>query len=830
MKPEEPGQPVLLIEDNPGDARLINEMLDEEPKSAFRMRHADRLSRGLELLSQMDIELVLLDLSLPDSHGLETFSKVYAHSPKVPIIVLSGNDDQQLALYAVKSGAQDYLVKGKIDRELLLKAMQYSIERKRYQEELERQANYDALTGLPNRHLFHDRLKQAVFAQRSAKSIAVVFIDLDHFKVINDSLGHNFGDEVLRHVGERLMSAVRDGDTVARLGGDEFVLILSDQTREDVIFRTMRRLIGRVSDPITVGDRELNITCSAGISMYPQDGPDVQTLLKNADAAMYRAKAQGRNTFQFYTAEMNELANERLSMEQSLRRAIDRDELLLHYQPRLNLRTGEVDGVEALVRWQHPVRGLVLPDRFIPLAEETGLIVTGMSEHLELELTESMVMHDAENVIATMQGLKAIGVRLSVDDFGTGYSSLSYLKRLPLTALKIDGSFVRDITSGGPDEGLIAKAIISLGHSLHLKVIAEGVETAEHRKFLEDHECDEIQGYLVSRGQHDARADGDHFQRRRMGRGFPDREAIDHDIGEEAVGEAEEGQDEDAHRGQEWLRVAFLHVAAQHAGRSPQPESRPERGGGKDHDPERAREVEPFVAHRGAHERRGEAHEAHAERHPDEAPPRPRHRLLLQVAVGLEDQPRGTQQHVAAAEAGAHHDREGPECEARLEPGDVAPEHHALEERRGERAGPEEPVPQLAVPPFRLHAQLEGHAAQHQSHQHRDHRQVERGQYHSVGPRKSREQDADAQHEPGLVRIPEGPDRSDHHGLLGLACRGHEHSDSEVVAVKHHVGQHRKPHQHHENKREVHFLVQMTALRDHVQSAPFPAMCVSTIM
>ncbi len=549
MKTEVPGHAVLLIEDNPGDARLIREILAEESAVPFRLTHADRLSRGLELLAQDDVDLVLLDLSLPDSHGLDTFSKVYAHSPKVPIIVLSGNDDQQLALYAVKSGAQDYLVKGKIDRELLLKAIQYSIERKRYQEELERQANYDALTGLPNRHLFHDRLKQAVFAQRNTRSIAVVFIDLDHFKVINDSLGHNFGDEVLRHVGERLQSAVRDGDTVARLGGDEFVLILSDQTREDVIFRTMRRLIAKVSDPIVIGERELNITCSAGISLYPQDGPDVQTLLKNADAAMYRAKSQGRNTFQFFTAEMNELANERLSMEQSLRRAVERDELLLHYQPRVNLATGAVDGVEALVRWNHPVRGLVLPDRFIPLAEETGLIVpigewvlrtaceqgeawrragfrpvisvnlsarqlwggglvrlvgeviatTGMAEYLELELTESMVMHDAENVIATMQALKAIGVRLSVDDFGTGYSSLSYLKRLPLTALKIDGSFVRDITSGGPDEGLIAKAIISLAHSLHLKVVAEGVETEAHRAFLEAHDCDEIQGYLISR-------------------------------------------------------------------------------------------------------------------------------------------------------------------------------------------------------------------------------------------------------------------------------------------------------------------------------------------
>ena len=550
MKPEEPGLQVLLVEDNAGDARLIREMIADEPTEAqFRLKHVDRLSRGLESLSQKDVSLVLLDLSLPDSHGLDTFAKVFAHSPDVPIIVLSGNDDQQLALYAVKSGAQDYLVKGKIDSALLLKAMQYSVERKRYQRELERQANYDALTGLPNRHLFNDRLRQAVFAQRNPRSIAVVFIDLDHFKVINDSLGHNFGDEVLRHVGERLQAAVRDGDTVARLGGDEFVLILSDQTREEVIFRTMRRLITKVSEPIEIGERELNITCSAGISLYPQDGPDVQTLLKNADAAMYRAKSQGRNTFQFYTAEMNELANERLSMEQSLRRAIDRDELLLHYQPRVNLATGRVDAVEALVRWRHPERGLILPDRFIPLAEETGLIVpigewvlktacaqgrawhragfepvisvnlsarqlwggglvrfvgeviakTGMAELLELELTESMVMHDPENVVQTMQGLRAIGVRLSVDDFGTGYSSLSYLRRLPLNALKIDGSFVRDISSGEHDPGLIAKAIISLGHSLRLRVIAEGVETEEHRAFLVAHQCDEIQGYLVSK-------------------------------------------------------------------------------------------------------------------------------------------------------------------------------------------------------------------------------------------------------------------------------------------------------------------------------------------
>lgn len=417
--------------------------------------------------------------------------------------------------------------------------------------ELERQANFDTLTGLPNRHLLTDRLKRAVYVQRTPKSVAVVFMDLDHFKVINDSLGHNFGDEVLRHVGERLLAAVREGDTVARVGGDEFVLLLNDQSRENVIFRSMRRIIAKIGEPMIVDGREFKITCSAGISLYPQDGPDVQTLLKNADAAMYRAKSHGRNTFQFFTAEMNDVANERLSMEQSLRRALERQELLLHYQPRLNLRTGKVCAVEALVRWQHPERGLVLPDRFIPLAEETGLIVpigewvletacaqaakwvqtglppivmavnlsarqlwvpglvrtvgeiiakTGMSERLELELTESMVMHDAESVISMLEALKSIGVRASVDDFGTGYSSLSYLRRLPISTLKIDGSFIRDIqATGGQDDGVLAKAIISLGHSLHLNLVAEGVETQEQRDFLAANGCDEIQGYFYSR-------------------------------------------------------------------------------------------------------------------------------------------------------------------------------------------------------------------------------------------------------------------------------------------------------------------------------------------
>src|SRR6266850_2693319 len=368
-------QRVLLIEDNPGDVRLIREMLSEGDEQLFELDCVGRLAQGLEYLSTRDVGVVLLDLSLPDSYGFDTFLKVYAHSPKVPIIVLTGHDDRTVALSAVKTGAQDYLVKGKLDRELLLRSMQYSIERKRYQEQLEYQANYDALTGLPNRNLLRDRLRQSVFAQRFVRSIGVVFLDIDHFKFVNDSLGHNTGDKLLQRVAERLSQSVRDGDTVARLGGDEFILILNDQTGQEVIYRAMQRIISKVAEPINVDGQELMVTCSAGISLYPQDGPDVDTLLKNADAAMYRAKEKGRNNFQFYTAEMNERINERLKTETSLRRALERDEFELYYQPRINIRSGALVGCEALLRWQHLERGLLQPEHFIALAEVPGLIV-----------------------------------------------------------------------------------------------------------------------------------------------------------------------------------------------------------------------------------------------------------------------------------------------------------------------------------------------------------------------------------------------------------------------------------------------------------------------
>ncbi len=540
---------VLLIEDNPGDARLIREMIAEDPGAPFHLHCAERLAQGLEHLSAGGTGLVLLDLSLPDSFGLETFAKVYAHSPAVLIIVLTGNDDQTLALSAVKSGAQDYLIKGRLDRELLLRSMQYSIERKRYQVQLEHQANYDMLTGLPNRNLLHDRLRQAVYMQRAPRTVAVVFIDLDHFKFVNDSLGHSMGDKLLKGMAERLRSVLRDGDTVARLGGDEFVLILNDQADEEVIFRAMQRITAKLAEPIEIEGREMTLTCSAGISLYPQDGRDVDTLLKTADTAMYRAKEHGRSNFQFYTAEMNERVTERLAMESALRRAIERREFVLHYQQRVDLASGAMVGAEALVRWLHPEWGLVRPARFIPLAEETGLIVPigemvlreacrqarawldeGLKpgvvsvnlsarqfrqeglvrlvsrvleearldpRHLELELTESMVMHNVDAAVATLQGLKSLGVTLSVDDFGTGYSSLAYLRALPIDKLKIDRSFVRDIGAGDErDGGVLAQAIISLGHNLHLHVVAEGVETDAQVRFLRRHRCDEVQGFF----------------------------------------------------------------------------------------------------------------------------------------------------------------------------------------------------------------------------------------------------------------------------------------------------------------------------------------------
>ncbi|GEM_PF-1239169 len=424
-------------------------------------------------------------------------------------------------------------------------------ERKRYERELERQANYDGLTGLANRNLLTDRIQQAAaHSQRSRRQAAVLLMDLDRFKMINDSLGHNAGDSLLRAVAQRLAERVRQGDTVARLGGDEFVIVMEGLAREDDAVVSATKILEALRPPFTLAGREVFVTVSLGIALCPRNGEQPEPLLKNADAAMYQAKRLGGNGFKFFTEEMNTWAVQHLELETALRHALERGELELHYQPKVDLASGRISGAEALIRWRHPGMGLVSPGDFIPLAEETGLIVPigewvietacaqirawqdaglppiGVAVNLsarqfrepnlpeviaqalrlndlpprflELELTESMLMHDPEQAAATLHRLKALGLRLALDDFGTGYSSLGYLKRFPIDSLKIDRSFVRDITSD-PDDAAIARSVISLAHSMGLGVVAEGVETEGQLHYLRRHSCDELQGYYFSR-------------------------------------------------------------------------------------------------------------------------------------------------------------------------------------------------------------------------------------------------------------------------------------------------------------------------------------------
>jgi len=424
-------------------------------------------------------------------------------------------------------------------------------ERKQHDARLEYQASHDSLTGLPNRSLLRDRIEQAIAnAKRDGHLVAVVFVDLDHFKLINDSLGHHVGDRLLLEVADRLIACVRGHDSVARQGGDEFVLVLTEQHEENEILAVVSRLLEAISQPWVDEGQEYGLSCSVGISCFPQDGDDPDALLRCADAAMYKAKASGRSTYHFYTPELNQAISERLELENNLRHALERDEFRVYYQPRIEVASGRIIGAEALIRWDCPGKGIVPPDSFISIAEETGLIIpigqwilqeacrqnsawqraglppvsvsvnlspiqfrhAGLVESvadalaqagldpacLELELTESFVMHDAERINVAMQALKALGVDIAVDDFGTGYSSLSYLKRFPVDRLKVDKSFVRDIDSD-PDDAAIVRAIITLGHALGLKVVAEGVETQAHLEFLRQHGCDELQGYYFSR-------------------------------------------------------------------------------------------------------------------------------------------------------------------------------------------------------------------------------------------------------------------------------------------------------------------------------------------
>jgi diguanylate cyclase (GGDEF)-like protein/PAS domain S-box-containing protein len=676
-------QVVLLIEAEPGDAARILDELSSATDERFCVEWVTELSSGIERLCNGGVGAVVLDLTLPDSHGVETFDKLFQASPRVPILILSGADSVETARQAVKRGAEDYLVKHQADgyrlRQAVRKMMnrhamdaslvesevasvtldsieeavlrtdecgnvmylnrmaetmtgwpreealghpvadvfriidgisrarvrdaveivlhkdktrrvstnrincilvrrdgfEFGIENKvtpiHNQDgdvtgalvafhdvsaarakslEMSHLAQHDFLTDLPNRLLFNDRLTQAIsIAMRQSKQLAVLFLDIDQFKKINDSLGHGVGDKLLQSVAKRLVSCVRRADTVSRLGGDEYVILLSQVEHEQDAAFSARKILRALAAPHIIDNQSLDINASIGVSTYPSDGPDAETLISKADTAMYEAKKQRRNNYQFFRRDMDVRVEERRMLEGDLRSALGRNEFLLHYQPKLNLQTGQITGFEALIRWQHPRRGMVPPAQFIPIAEECGLILsigrwvlleackqarawidsglgavpvavnvsgaefedkdflsgvraaliaTGVGPaNLELELTESVLMRDAESSVRTLGALKAMGVTLAIDDFGTGYSSFTYLRRFPVDALKLDQSFVQEITEN-PGDATIVSAMINIGKGLNQRVIAEGVETRGQLKFLQSHGCGEGQGYYFS--------------------------------------------------------------------------------------------------------------------------------------------------------------------------------------------------------------------------------------------------------------------------------------------------------------------------------------------
>lgn len=673
---------LLLIEDNPGDARLLREMFNEQDSHITELTHAECMCDAEKHLQQRAFDLILLDLGLPDAQGMEAVRRAHQVAPRVPLVVLTGLDDESLATQALQEGAQDYLIKSQIDARGLLRALRYAVERKLTEEalfvekeraqvtlncigdavictdiagnitflnlvaermtgwsweeasarpmaevfrildatsrdttpnpmeravgqnrivhlpsncillrrdgfeipiedsvapihdregqatgavivfrdvsaaramalQMTHSAQHDFLTGLPNRMLLNDRVSQAiVLALRHSKRVGVLFLDLDGFKHINDSLGHPIGDKLLQSIAKRLVSCVRSSDTVSRQGGDEFVVLLSEMEQQEDAAISAIRILEAMAEAHSIDHHDLHLTASIGVSVYPDDGLDAETLIKNADTAMYQAKENGRQTYQFFKPAMNVRAVERQSIEESLRRALERKEFSLHYQPKVKLATGEITGAEALIRWTHPTRGPVSPANFIPVAEDCGLILpighwvlreacrqarawldvglplgtiavnissmefrednflesvfatlseTGLDpKFLELELTESVLMKRAESATSVLKALRARGVQIAVDDFGTGYSSLSYLRKFPIDALKIDQSFVRQITSA-PDDTTIVTAVISMGRSLKLRVVAEGVETQGEMAFLQAQQCDEAQGYYFSR-------------------------------------------------------------------------------------------------------------------------------------------------------------------------------------------------------------------------------------------------------------------------------------------------------------------------------------------
>ena len=541
---------ILLIEDNPGDAHLVEVMLSQPEESCFRLHIADSLSVAYEKINNNDFQVALLDMNLPDGEGIENITALRIAAPNLPIVVLSGRRDELFALEAVKAGAQDYLVKGQIDEWQLSRALNYAIERKQLQDSILFMAQHDQLTGLANRTLFHARLEHAMHnAARRDEYLAVLYLDMDHFKPINDALGHEIGDRLLIEAARRLESFVREIDTVARLGGDEFAIVLEGINSTQDVATVSQKIISGLAEAFTIAEHSLHISSSIGVAIYPQHGKDIPTVIKNADAAMYKAKQSGRNKCVFYKENFGKLAKENLSLDNELRQAVYDEQFILHYQPKYDVASETITGSEALLRWQHPQHGLIYPTKFIPLLEKNGMISTvgkwvlksACAQHakwqknglpvgkiavnlsgqqllqrnfnnvvkeildetglnpnmLEVELTESLLIQNTKLTMSILDSLKSTGVSIAIDDFGTGYSSFDYIKHYLVDTLKIDRSFIMDVASK-PREAAITSAIIKLAQELGIHVIAEGVESLEQLNYLKTQNIDEIQGYYFS--------------------------------------------------------------------------------------------------------------------------------------------------------------------------------------------------------------------------------------------------------------------------------------------------------------------------------------------
>ena len=544
------GLRLLLVEDNPGDARLAKEILQGGGEGQFQCIHVNQLQSAISQLTTERFDIILLDLSLPDANGLDALHQVRKHAPEIPIVILSGAGDETLACQSLGYGAQDYLIKGEDTGTILIRAIRYALERQRTDGRMAYLATHDALTDLANRTLLQDSLERALIrTRRDGAAVYILFIDLDGFKLVNDTFGHEVGDLLLQSVATRLHTCIREADTIARLGGDEFAVLLEGIRKESLAVAIAEKVVRAMSTPFDLEGRCISIGASIGVASYPIDGDSAPAILRRADAAMYQAKTAGGNCVRSVVRPGESGPSTSHLLREALRQALDKDELAVYYQPQISLLSGELIGVEALLRWRYPEWGLIGPAEFLPVAENSGLMIplsrcliravkkqmhlwnterqwgirvavnmpldhlrhpdilkdlkdlmgrSGMAAgELEIELIEALSAAPTPQVCSELNELRQLGVRIALDDFGIDSSSFGVLKNIPWDMLKLDQSLVRGLTHNSHDQAIV-RSLIMLTQSLGRSIIAEGVETREELDLLRRHGCDAAQGFLLS--------------------------------------------------------------------------------------------------------------------------------------------------------------------------------------------------------------------------------------------------------------------------------------------------------------------------------------------